>query len=278
MKTFLKTAVSLGGLIFGVTLPDSFCGAATLTFANTNVITINDSSQPFVVVRATPYPSTIEVAGFLDSETIEKVTVTLHDLRHGCPDDIDMLLVGPGGQKVIILSDAGGGFADPDVPITITLDDGAADEVPNDGPIIGSLASGTYRPSNFEDGDIFPQPAPFQSSTTNLAGFAETYPNGTWQLYIVDDDVFDGGSISGGWSLAIQTASSPPALTGIQSNNFMTVSWPVSAAGYQLQQTTNIALTNSWSLVGPPDVTNGNQISVTVPTTALRKFFRLKSP
>jgi hypothetical protein len=44
-----------------------------------------------------------------------------------------------------------------------------------------------------------------------------------------------------------------------------------------LQSATNIALANAWSPVAQLPVTNGAQISVTVPANAERKFFRLKS-
>ncbi len=40
--------------------------------------------------------------------TISKVTVTLTNISHTFSDDIDVLLVGPGGQKFILMSDAGG--------------------------------------------------------------------------------------------------------------------------------------------------------------------------
>jgi len=45
----------------------------------------------------------------------------------------------------------------------------------------------------------------------------------------------------------------------------------------QFQETTNLSLANSWSPVAQPAVTNAGQISVTIPTTVGRMFFRLKS-
>jgi hypothetical protein len=68
-----------------------------------------------------------------------------------------------------------------------------------------------------------------------------------------------------------------PSLKIARSHAFVIVSWPVTDLTFQLQENTNLALTNSWSLVAQPAVTNGGQISVTVPATAGRKFFRLKS-
>jgi uncharacterized delta-60 repeat protein len=62
-----------------------------------------------------------------------------------------------------------------------------------------------------------------------------------------------------------------------RSNAFVIVSRPATALNFHLQETTNLALPNSWSPVAQPAVTNGAQISVTVPLSVGPKFFRLKS-
>jgi hypothetical protein len=43
-----------------------------------------------------------------------------------------------------------------------------------------------------------------------MSGFAGKDPNGTWSLYVVDDQNGDAGAIHGGWSLSI-ASTSPPA-------------------------------------------------------------------
>jgi len=68
-----------------------------------------------------------------------------------------------------------------------------------------------------------------------------------------------------------------PSLNIARSNALVIVSWPVSGLSFQLQETTNLALPNSWSPVAHPAITNGSPIAVPVPTTVGRKFFRLKS-
>ncbi|MFQ3632462.1 hypothetical protein, partial [Roseiflexus sp.] len=55
---------------------------------------------------ATPYPSTIEVSGL--SSSIVSVAVRLNRLSHTFPDDLDIVLVGPSGQAIMLMSDAGG--------------------------------------------------------------------------------------------------------------------------------------------------------------------------
>jgi uncharacterized repeat protein (TIGR03803 family) len=69
----------------------------------------------------------------------------------------------------------------------------------------------------------------------------------------------------------------PPRLTIVSSGANVVVTWPVSFAGFTLQSATNIALPNAWSPVAQLPVTNGAQISITLPANVGRKFFRLKS-
>ncbi len=155
---------------------------------------------------AAPYPSNIVVP--VIGSTVTKVAVTLHNLSHTFPDDIDILLVGPNGtSNLIIMSDAGG---DTDAAgVTLTLDDSAASPLPNS----GGLASGTFRPTDHSGGDLFPPPAPagpYNSPAPNgTATFASAFnginPNGTWSLYVNDDAANDTGSIAGGWSIDITT-------------------------------------------------------------------------
>src|SRR5262249_45452029 len=53
-----------------------------------------------------PYPSTINVAGLAD--TISKVTVALNNVSLDRPDDVVVLLQGPTGANLVIVSDVGG--------------------------------------------------------------------------------------------------------------------------------------------------------------------------
>ena len=149
--------------------------------------------------RGGEYPSTIEVAGL--TGTVYQVTVMLRNLTHSFPDDFDVLLVGPDGRSVILLSDAGGAVPAPNA--MITLDDTAQFSLPN----AGFLFNQRYRPANFsgDDPDFFPAPAPVGPHGAALAVFSGADPNGIWSLYVVDDSVGDVGAIAGGWSLQIST-------------------------------------------------------------------------
>ena len=173
--------------------PTPTAACLPFNFANPTAITINDNAP------ASPYPSTISVSGLTGN--VYKVTVKLNGLTHTYPDDIDILLVGPGGQNAIIMSDVGG-FNPGVTNLTFTLDDDAVDSLPDDNPLV----AGTFKPTNIDDGtDTFPAPAPAPSGGSALAAFVGTDPNGTWSLYVVDDVGGDMGSIDGGWELGITT-------------------------------------------------------------------------
>lgn len=180
-------------IINGVVISRCNCAPSTETFTNDDGITIPAGGI------ANPYPSEIEVSGMTGA--VSNVTVTLNGFTHTFPADVDVMLVAPDGTtNTILMSDPDGGT---DVTnLTLTFDDAAANPV----PCSGTLASGTYRPTNcFDfDPDAFPAPAPAPNPTVALSNFDGIDPNGTWSLYIVDDFFVDAGSISS-WSITITT-------------------------------------------------------------------------
>jgi hypothetical protein len=68
---------------------------------------------------ATPYPSTIGVAGVGASSSL--CSVQLQGITHAYPDDIDVLLVGPGAvpPSAVVLSDVGGSTQSAGVDLTL---------------------------------------------------------------------------------------------------------------------------------------------------------------
>ena len=161
--------------------------------ANSSGITILDNAP------ASPFPSTITVSAPIIDSFVGKIRVTLKGLTHTYPADLDIMLVGPEGQSVLLMSDAAGGF--PVSGVDLTFDDDAAEFLSQVTP----PASGTYRPTNYDDAlpDTFPAPAPKPSSSPGLAAFNSTRANGTWSLYVLDDAGQDVGVIAEGWSLEI---------------------------------------------------------------------------
>jgi subtilisin-like proprotein convertase family protein len=168
----------------------------TPTASNTSPVSINDSDFP--PTMASPYPSSIAISGLNGS--ITKVTVDLKNLTHTFSDDLDILLVGPTGATAIIWSDAGGSW--PIFNLNVTLDDAAPTVLPDN----TQITPGTYKPADYLPGvDTWPMVAPSPGGNVLLSVFNGTNPNGTWKLYIVDDEAGDSGTLASGWSLTITT-------------------------------------------------------------------------
>ena len=155
---------------------------------------------------------------------ITHVEVKICGYFHAWPDDVDIAVVGPGNssaQTVDLMTDVGGGVA-MGSPVDYTFDDGAG-VLDDDGP---ASPTGTYRPTrgtdcdgitcttNFDGG----APAPGPPHGTALEALNGIDPNGTWRLYVYDDNdhnvigamSIDGitpnaGIIGAGWALRITT-------------------------------------------------------------------------
>jgi uncharacterized repeat protein (TIGR01451 family) len=166
--------------------PNALIGApgASFPFTNTGLITIPASGT------GTPYPSAIDVAGITD--LVGQVKVTLYNITHTYPDDIQVMLVSPAGQAVLLMANAGGSS---DINnVTLTFDDNASSL-----PDSTQITSGTYKPTYYgTPGFVGPY-------ATKLSALAGANPNGAWGLYVADIASPDSGVIAGGWSLELTT-------------------------------------------------------------------------
>jgi subtilisin-like proprotein convertase family protein len=163
-----------------------------------------ESTAPMTVGTSlgpsTNYGAPITVANL--KGLVNHITVTLYQMDHTYPEDLDVLLVAPTGKAVMLMSDAGGA-TDVHAPL-LTFDDTAASAIPDNAPI----TSGSYKPADYAPSEILPAPAPagpYGSDLDNLLAAAINGPNGVWHLYVNDHTNQDGGQIIG-WSLDIQTA------------------------------------------------------------------------
>ena len=199
-------------------LPVSFLAAAILTivatpaeavavrssFAQTAPIFLGDpmegGSNPTDLAlpdgKASLYPSEIVIT---QPARIVDVNVVLTNLTHPYPDDLELVLVGPGGQQVVLMNDAGG-FGDIN-GIELTFSDEAAAAVSD----AGQLVSDFVRSASY-GGPALPAPAP--TGNTSLAVFDGTLANGTWKLFAYDDDQGAVGALSG-WDLILETEAAP---------------------------------------------------------------------
>ena len=199
-----KSVLLLASVTLAVLLAGGVALAATETFGNPQKITIWDRALDREPQEAEPYPSEIYVSGF-DGESIRDVNLRLKGFGHTCPDDVDVLLVGPEGQKSVVMSEVGGCA---DIRgVNLTLDDEATKCLPNH----RRITSDTYRPTQWSrcDGGFldewdFPSPAPVGPYGTDLSVFDGTDPNGTWELYVMDHAHEDLGKFRDGWALRIR--------------------------------------------------------------------------
>ncbi|MFN8445952.1 MAG: DUF11 domain-containing protein [Caldilineaceae bacterium] len=182
--------------------PNPVYRTVAATFDNLAPLTLPDSPVLSPTV-ADLYPSVINVANVVDS--VVNVAVTLHHLSHSQADDLDILLVGPSGDSVTLMSDVGRSVALNDITLEFT------DSAPLL-PALGSVSSGQYRPTNnaTEGGDAtdtYPAPGPGGLSDARplLGRFNNKLANGAWKLYVVDDHADHGGALLGGWSLTLTT-------------------------------------------------------------------------
>jgi subtilisin-like proprotein convertase family protein len=209
----LAVAAACAGLLGALAAP-----AGAKTFANTAPIAIPQTG--LTMGNASPYPSKINVSGL--GPSVSDVNAKFSNLSHTFPNDIDALLVAPTGKSVVLMSDTPGGNVPGGNPpcaidatnVTLNFDDAAPSGIPD----ATGLASGTYKPTDDDrnlcgsnPADDWPSPAPLAPYGTTLSNFKGTDPNGTWSLYVVDDNVGDTGNMAGGWSLDISAALSPNA-------------------------------------------------------------------
>ncbi|TXT51486.1 MAG: hypothetical protein FD140_1524 [Limisphaerales bacterium] len=192
-------------------------GAAS-SFSNRTLINIPGTITVPSFGPASPYPNAITVTNV--TGLVNKVTVRLHGFSHSWPADVDILLVGPGGQKVVLMSDAGSGNSVNN--LTLTFDDAASSTLPE----LTTILEGTFRPTDYAPADSFPAPAPAGPYSTSLSVFNGSNPTGTWTLYIVDDTDQNIGSILTGWSLHLSTVSPLVNLTASMTNSSATVVAP----------------------------------------------------
>lgn len=186
MKRFVASAV---GLLLALASPVRV-DAQTYFGPDQMIIPINAAATGG---RAGVYPSTINVSG--GPAKIQDITVTLYNLQHLVPNDFNVLLVGPQGQKVLLMRGCGGNQA---ISLTtINFNQNAAASLTAGGKIL----EGTYKPTQFGIVQL-PSPAPATPYDTSLGVFTGTNANGQWRLFVWDSNNDAAGGAINGWQLS----------------------------------------------------------------------------
>lgn len=168
---------------------------------NTQKITILDSSSDAPgPATAMPYGSVKHITGL--TGLVTKVTVQLNGLTHSFTDDIHMLLLAPDGVTYVeLMANCGGNNST--IGINLVLDDAAGSSLPDSAAIV----SGTFKPTQFgvTGLNFYPTPAPQGVPQTALAAFIGIDGNGSWSLWICDDQNGGSGTLDS-WDLIITSA------------------------------------------------------------------------
>jgi subtilisin-like proprotein convertase family protein len=156
---------------------------------------------------ASPYPSTKNFPA-PDGQVITDADVGVV-FNHQHPDDLDMLLQGPGGETVLLTSDACGGD---DFRGIWTFDDEAL--TPMFDNSVPDCTAFRHRPGDFDGNDgpseNLPAPAPGRPYGSLMSVF-DGRQGGDWRLFVNDDANGDTGYITD-WAMIMTTR--PAATTG----------------------------------------------------------------
>ena len=152
VATFQLKTNGINGNIIGTNGFSYTLGTWTTTFSNANAIIINDFAPALPPYLATPYPSLINVSNV--GGVVVKVAVTLTNLYHASPEDIDALLVAPDQQDALIMAHAGGQNAI--THVTLTFDDDATNSLPPTAYPQITITNGTYKPTAYPTLPFFP--------------------------------------------------------------------------------------------------------------------------
>jgi hypothetical protein len=197
-------------ITFGLALAAIALGAGTAsaaTFSNTAPIAIPQFGN------ASPYPSQITVSG--QTAPITDLNVNLNGYSHTEALDVGVVLVGPGGEKLLLMCYVGAAGV---TNLNLKLDDSVGIQLPSS---TGTLTSGSFKPASHcgflpsfpspGPGTAYGNPGPGLGGTATLAStFNGAGANGTWSLFVGDFVGIDSGQFAGGWSLEI---SPDPAIT-----------------------------------------------------------------
>jgi hypothetical protein len=201
---------SLQGLMLAFAAIASPAAAVECAFTQPESFAIGEASAS----------SRLAVSGVVGAVTKAVVVLT----QAGAPgvgfggfSDLDLLLVSPAGQKLILASYA--------CQVTLALldlgfDKTASDPIPSaDGESGDECFSGSYRPGDYAEGFyLVGSPAPAPPYSINLATLEGVDPTGMWKLWGAAFDVGNQGQVAS-WELRL-TATSCGAPTLVFADDF----------------------------------------------------------
>jgi subtilisin-like proprotein convertase family protein len=164
------------------------------TFSNTADVCPPDNNT-------TGTTSVIPVSG--TGTTLTSVTVNIPNISHTFYDDLDIMLISPTGQRLILMSDCGGDNSG-NGNRNYTFVQGGSSLKNGHQP----TSSGNVSPTNY-GGDSWPDGAATITTMNQFTG----NPNGNWTIRVIDDAGGDTGCLIGGWSITIVATTPLPMVT-----------------------------------------------------------------
>ena len=167
----------------------------SLVSALSGTVIAESLETPQIIRDSRVVDSTIFVHGFTGDVTNIQVTL---DITHAFDDDLDVVLISPGGVEVELFSDVGGSLND----FTNTK---FADQIVD--PVTGvvtvpPLISTGIAPFLTGAPPLLP---PAYRPEGALSRFNSENPNGLWTLRVTDDRALDQGTLNN-WSMTISTS------------------------------------------------------------------------
>lgn len=201
--------VALCAVLLAAALAPVGARAETRTFSKTDILGPRSVAGTFG--PANHYPSSIDVTGA--PGTVKKATVTLLGLSSANGGDLDMVIEGPNGAEVMLMSDACGDPESSYRPNNWTFDDAAPTFLSK--LSCGSEEQASFKPTNyFEESkpdDLSGEGGPEGPYRNALAFFEGSPADGEWNLFLFDDHEGFVGFRTSGWSLTLEIEPPPAA-------------------------------------------------------------------
>jgi subtilisin-like proprotein convertase family protein len=170
-------------------------------------LTITTEARYAIGDGTTPdaYPISLAKSGL--TGPITDLNVSIDGLWTEFLSDLDIMLVGPGGQSVVLMSDACG--SDDAHGMDLLFDD----QSPVSFPATAGSGCHTRRVKPVDHGppDTWAPPAPAAATGTTLAQFNGTDPNGDWKIFASDFFLSDPSAIEEG--VDVELTLGPPETT-----------------------------------------------------------------
>jgi subtilisin-like proprotein convertase family protein len=194
-STFVALLLALSALV--ALAPSATANVVEAT--NPTPITIAKDTSCCIAQPSSTYPSSISVTDA--NGLLTEVEVTLRGLKDSNAEGLQVLLVGPGGNRIVLMAsyDAGRHVTLNSDWSFVTL----SQRVQCPEPEGMWRGAGATEPFNCGLSEPFPEPAPAGPYVERLEDVGNGGVTGEWKLYVANDASDGQGTVATGWSLKL---------------------------------------------------------------------------